>query len=587
MDEELLKLRGDKPLKSSELMRRLMKYVKPEIWKFILALFFIVLNVGCASILPILLRYLVDNFNSPTNNLLKIIIFVTVGYISLTMINQAFLYIESMILQKAGQKIIYKLRVEVFNHIESMSLNQFNEMPVGALVTRVANYTTAMSNFFTNTLVNIIRNVLSTVIVYSIMVYYSWRLALVQLGIVAVIFGATFIFRYVVGKQYRRQRALVSDLNAFISENLSGMRITQLFNQEKRKKDEFDERNSRLLKENFMIVISYSMYRPFVSFVQYAAMAITFLLGLRYSLSAGEIVAFYLYLSRFFEPIQSLADELNHIQQAKTAAERLFSLLDVKPEVLDKRGAKEIDHFDGKIEFKNVWFAYEKDNWILKDVSFTINPKETCAFVGATGAGKTTILSLLVRNYEIQKGEILIDGINIKDIKIESLRKAIGQMLQDVFLFSGTIKSNITLNNDEFSDEKINRVCKYVNADQFVSKLEKGLDSEVIERGENFSQGQRQLLSFARTVIHDPQILILDEATANIDTETERLIQDSLEKMKSIGTMLIVAHRLSTIQNADKIICLQNGKIVESGSHQELLKNKGYYYKLYELQLNQ
>ena len=365
------------------------------------------------------------------------------------------------------------------------------------------------------------------------------------------------------------------------------MRITQLFNQEKRKKDEFDERNRRLLKENFMIVISYSMYRPFVSFVQYAAMAITFLLGLRYSLSAGEIVAFYLYLSRFFEPIQSLADELNHIQQAKTAAERLFSLLDVKPEVLDKRGAKEIDHFDGKIEFKNVWFAYEKDNWILKNVSFTINPKETCAFVGATGAGKTTILSLLVRNYEIQKGEILIDGINIKDIKIESLRKAIGQMLQDVFLFSGTIKSNITLNNDEFSDEKINRVCKYVNADQFVSKLEKGLDSEVIERGENFSQGQRQLLSFARTVIHDPQILILDEATANIDTETERLIQDSLEKMKSIGTMLIVAHRLSTIQNADKIICLQNGKIVESGNHQELLKNKGYYYKLYELQLNQ
>lgn len=587
MDEELLKLRGDKTLPTKVLFKRMVKYLKPEIWSFLLAGLFIILNVLIDAVMPSLLGYLVDCFEAPPSNLLKIIIFTTVGYFGLTLINQAFRYLETMILQKAGQRIIYRLRTEVFDHIEKMSINQFNEMPVGALVTRVANYTSAMSDFFTNTVVGITRNILTVAVVYGIMIYYSWRLALIQLGVVAIIFGATFIFRYIVGKQYRKQRALVSDLNAFISENLSGMRITQLFNQQRRKKGEFDRKNNSLMKQHFKIVISYSMYRPFITFVQYVAIAITFLCGVKFSLSAGEIVAFYMYLSRFFQPIQSLADELNHIQMAKTAAERLFNLLDVEPQVLDKEDAKEIDHFEGKIEFKNVWFAYEKENWILKDVSFVINPKETCAFVGATGAGKTTILSLLVRNYEIQKGQILIDDVDIKDIKIECLRKAIGQMLQDVFLFSGTIKTNITLNNDEFNDEKINDVCKYVNADQFIKKLDDGLESEVIERGENFSQGQRQLLSFARTVIHDPQILILDEATANIDTETELLIQDSLEKMKTIGTMLVVAHRLSTIQKADQIICLQNGRIVESGTHQQLLKKKNYYYKLYQLQLEE
>ena len=298
----------------------------------------------------------------------------------------------------------------------------------------------------------------------------------------------------------------------------------------------------------------------------------------------GLIVAFYLYLNRFFKPIQELADELNKIQGALTSSERLFNLLDVKPEVVDKEDAIEIDSFKGKIEFRNVWFAYEKDNWILKNVSFTVNPKETVAFVGATGAGKTTILSLIVRNYEIQKGQILIDDIDITHIKIKSLRKAVGQMLQDVFLFSGTIKSNVSLRDESFKDEEIIEACKYVNASSFIEKLPDSYDEEVIEGGANFSSGQRQLLSFARTVLHKPQVLILDEATANIDTETEMLIQESLEKMKNIGTMLVVAHRLSTIQHADNIIVLQNGEIIEEGNHQSLLKKKGYYFKLYQLQ---
>ena len=267
-----------------------------------------------------------------------------------------------------------------------------------------------------------------------------------------------------------------------------------------------------------------------------------------------------------------------------TASERLFNLLDVKPEVRDAEDAVEIDKFEGKIEFENVWFAYEEDNWILKDVSFIVEPKQTCAFVGATGAGKTTILSLIVRNFEIQKGRILIDGIDIKKIRIQSLRKAIGQMLQDVFLFSGSIKSNITLHDDSFTDEEVMAVCDYVNAISFIDKLPNKLEEQVIEKGENFSVGQRQLLSFARTVLHKPQILILDEATANIDTETEVLIQESLQKIKNIGTMLIVAHRLSTIQHSDKIIVLNKGEIIESGTHQELLKMHGHYYKLYQLQ---
>ena len=310
-------------------------------------------------------------------------------------------------------------------------------------------------------------------------------------------------------------------------------------------------------------------------------------MGVTLGLASGAIVAFYLYLSKFFNPIQNLADQLNNIQKALTASERLFNLLDVEPDVKDLPDAIDIDHFNGHIEFKNVWFAYENEDWILKDVSFEIKPKQSCAFVGATGAGKTTILGLVVRNYEIQKGQILIDGIDITKIKIKSLRRAIGQMLQDVFLFSGSIKSNITLHDDSYTDEEVMKTCEYVNADTFINKLEKGIYEEVIEKGENFSQGQRQLLSFARTVLHKPQILILDEATANIDTETEVIIQKSLEKIRNIGTMLIVAHRLSTIQHADQIIVLQNGEVIERGTHQELLKNKSYYHKLYQLQFEE
>ena len=584
-EEDNEKLFGDKKIPAKVMLKRLMHYILPE-WKaFTLAFLLIIINVAIDVALPLALRYTTDELGK-ANPSLSFVINLTVGWFILSVISQIIIYFESMILQKTGQRIVYKLRMEVFEHIENMSQNQFNIMPVGSLVTRVANYTTSMSDLFTNVVVSLLRNVLTIVGVYAIMFFLSWKLSLLLLAFVAVVFIASFIFRKIITKIWRKERQYTSDLNTFLNENLSGMKIIQIFNQEKRKEGEFNEKNTLLRKTKFKAVIAFASYRPFISFLYFAALAVTFFVGVSLALTAGEIVAFYLYLSRFFNPVQNIADQLNQIQKATTSSERLFNLLDVQPESLDKPNPIHVDHFEGRIEFKNVWFAYEKEEWILKNVSFVIEPKQTVAFVGATGAGKTTILSLIVRNYEIQKGQILIDGIDIADIEIKSLRKAVGQMLQDVFLFTGNIRNNITLHDEDFTDEEINKVCEYVNADKFINKLDKGLDEEVIERGENFSQGQRQLLSFARTVLHKPQILILDEATANIDTETEKLIQESLEKMKSIGTMLVVAHRLSTIQNADQIIVLQNGEVIETGTHQSLLRQKGYYHKLYLLQFH-
>ena len=583
MNDELEVLKGDRKLPLGVIIKRTLKYISTEKLSFIVALLLIILNVLLDTISPLFTRRIVDELVLDNINLKFVLNLVLLSF-SITLINQIFLYIESILLQKCGQRIIYRLRNEIFEHIENMSLNQFNEMPVGSLVTRVTSYTASMSDLFTGVLVRILRDITTIVGVYVIMFYISPSLSFAMSGVILVVFIISFVFSKIVKEIFRKERACISDINTFLSENLAGMKLTQVFNQEATKDIQFSQKNEELRKQRMNVIKAFGLYRPTISFIYTGSIALCFVLGIKYGLSAGEIVAFYLYLSKFFNPIQNLADQLNSLQKAFTASERVFNLLDVKPDVLDKEDAIEIDDFKGKIEFKNVWFAYKDENWILKDVSFVINPKQTCAFVGATGAGKTTILSLIVRNYEIQKGEILIDDININDIKISSLRKAIGQMLQDVFLFSGTIKDNVTLHDESFTEKQIHEACEYVNADSFIDKMPKGINEEIIEKGDNLSQGQRQLLSFARTVIHKPQILILDEATANIDTETEVLIQQSLEKMKSIGTMLVVAHRLSTIQHADQIIVLQNGEIVERGNHQQLLKNRGYYYKLYQLQ---
>lgn len=586
MFDEKEKLKGDKKLPLHELIRRNLYYIKDEKRNFILAIVFLFINVGLDLVMPLFMSEVTSELKQVDIRLYYIVM-LAISYLLVGAINLVFLYVESMLLQNAGQRIVYRLRKEVFEHIENMSLDQFSEMPVGSLVTRVASYTASMSDLFTNVLVNILKNSLMVVGVYGMMIAISPRLSIYLSGFVIVVFITSFIFSKVVGKIFRNERRFISDMNTYLSENLSGMKLTQIFNQEKYKDEEFMVKNENLRKARFKVIVAFGLYRPFITLLYILSIAVTFAMGVHIGLSAAEIVAFYLFLSRFFNPIQNLADQLNNLQKAITASERIFNLMDVKPKVLDEEDALEIEHFEGRIEFKNVWFAYESENWILKDVSFVVEPKQTCAFVGATGAGKTTILSLIVRNYEIQKGQILIDGIDIKKIKIQSLRKGIGQMLQDVFLFSGSIKSNITLRDESFSDEEIMETCRYVNADRFISKLANGMDEEVIERGENLSQGQRQLLSFARTVLHKPQILILDEATANIDTETEVLIQQSLERIKHIGTMLVVAHRLSTIQHADQIVVLSHGKVIEKGNHQELLKQRGYYYELYQRQFKE
>ena len=597
------KLKGDKKIPTKILYKRAFQYLKKELPSLFISLIFVLINVAFDIILPKVIEAITNllaKINNPgdvtdgiTRSLIQmvgeepllIISLLAGGYLAMAVIGFIFIYAEAIILNKAGQRIVYRLRLDVYTHIENMSQNQINDMPVGSLVTRVANYTTSISDLFTKVLVSLIRNSLTIIAVFAIMISMSPVLGLIMTVFVVIIFVASFFFRKVIRDIFTKERKYISDMNTFLNENMSGMKIVQMFNQQERKQIEFKEKNETLRKQRYKLNIAFAMYRPFISFLYFFAIAVTFYMGMQLQLLPGTVLAFYLYLSKFFNPVQNIADQLNEVQRAMTACERLFNLLDVEPEVVDKPDAIKLETFKGKIEFKHVWFAYEEENWILKDVSFVIEPRQTVAFVGATGAGKTTILSLIVRNYEVQKGEILIDDININDIELKSLRKAIGQMLQDVFLFSGTIRNNITLHDESFKDEEINEVCKYVNADSFINKMDKGLDEVLIERGENLSQGQRQLLSFARTVLAKPQILILDEATANIDTETEVLIQESLEKIKNIGTMLVVAHRLSTIQKSDQIVVLQHGEVIEIGNHQELLKKKGFYYRLYQLQL--
>jgi ATP-binding cassette subfamily B protein len=416
-------------------------------------------------------------------------------------------------------------------------------------------------------------------------------MALIVIPSIIILVVASSIFRKFSRKAYRTVRNNVSEINAFLSENLSGMKITQVFNQEEKKKKEFETINNNLKKSYIKEILVFGIYRPVIYFISMVATITSIYFGAEavFSnvLSVGLFVSFYIYIGQFFEPIQQISEQFNALQNGFASAEKIFDVLDTKPDIEDAEDAIELTSFSGSIEFKDVWFQYVPDEWVLKGVSFKVNPDETVAFVGATGSGKTTILQLIVRNYDIQKGEILIDGIDIKKIKRSSLRRFVGQMLQDVFLFSGTIRDNITLHDETITDEDIKKASEYVGLNYVLSKLPEGLDHEVRERGNNFSSGERQLISFARAVVYQPSLMILDEATANIDSETESIIQESLEKMMNISTMLIVAHRLSTIQHSDKIIVMHKGEIKEMGNHQELLKQKGLYYNLYQLQYDQ
>ena len=582
----------DRNMADSEIMARLAKYAKPYWRQFLLVLVIMLLSIAYSLVSPALVGR-IEELIKGRFELAQLWSMVTV-YAAMLIVSMVCTYLQSIMLQKLGQKILSALRQDLFTHIQSLSHSQLNAIPVGKLVTRVANDTNAISMMFTNILVNMIKNVFILVGVLGAMLLLNYELTLMVLCFAPLLVIFTVIFRKLTRRAFRRVKDCTTDINTFLSENLSGIKITQVFNREQAKMNEFLDKSDKLKFARQQQMYVFGIFRPTVYMLYISSVMCLFYLGgrgyihntsfLGQTITSGTVVSFYLYISKFFDPIQMLAEQFNMLQSAFASAEKIFAVFDMQPELVDEPDAIELDHIEGEIEFKDVWFAYNPGEWVLKGVSFHVLPKQTVALVGSTGSGKSTILSLICRNYDIQKGQILIDGIDIKHIKISSLRRHFGQMLQDVFLFSGTIRSNIVLREERFTDEEIWQACRYVNADHFINKLDDGLDEVVRERGNNFSAGQRQLLSFARTIIHRPEVMILDEATANIDTETEILIQDSLEKMKNIGTMLIVAHRLSTIQHADNIIVLSHGVIQEQGTHQELLQKKGRYYQLYTIQ---
>ncbi|MBQ7817423.1 MAG: ABC transporter ATP-binding protein [Oscillospiraceae bacterium] len=576
----------------SVIIKRLLRYGKPYIAQFILVFVIMLMSIAYDLLSPILVGEIQDLIKVDFE--LSKLFWMVGAYAAILVISMVSMYLQTMILQKIGQKILSDLREDVFSHIESLSHEQLNNIPVGKLVTRVTNDTDGICRMFTNVLVTMIKNVMVITGVLVAMLFVNYAMTLVVLCFVPFVALFTFIFQKFSRKAHRAVTDSRTELNTFLSENLSGMKITQIFNREQEKMNAFIQRSDDLKKAKFKRMFVFGIFRPMVYMLHISCVMCLLYFGskgyientsfLGQAITSGTVVKFYLYASKFFDPIQTLSEHFDVLQSAFASAEKIFTIMDMIPEVVDDPDAIELDEVKGEIEFKDVWFCYKPDEWVLKGVSFHVKPKQTVAFVGSTGSGKTTILSLICRNYDIQKGQILIDGIDIRKIKISSLRRHFGQMLQDVFLFSGDIRSNILLRKEGVTDEEVMEACRYVNADSFINKLEKGLDDVVRERGNNFSAGQRQLLSFARTIIHKPSVMILDEATANIDTETELLIQDSLEKMKNIGTMLIVAHRLSTIQHSDNIILLSHGQIIEQGNHQELLHQKGRYYQLYTLQ---
>lgn len=578
-----------------QLFSKIFKYIKPALPRFVLAMIFVIIIVLLDLLPAILTGEVVKILNNEPSvfehiplGKIELIGLVLLVY-GLVLIGACFInYFYQQLLQNIGQDLVYTVRKDTFHHLENLSIGQLQKEPIGKLVTRVTNDTNSLSELFTSVLVLLIKYIITIIAIYVLMWITSPKLTLYISCVLPFIFISSFIFRGLSRKTYRSVRNNISIMNSYLSENISGMKVTQIFNQEEKKYNEFLEHNKALKKAHLTQIFLFSIFRPFMYLLFVVCTVICLYFGSieikNGQMITGSLVTYYTLVEKFFNPIENLAEQFNQLQSSLASCEKIFTVLDTKKEICDEPNAIDCGKLKGKIEFRNVWFAYNPGVWILKDVSFTIEAGKTCAFVGATGAGKTTILSLICRNYEFQKGQILIDDIDIRTIKIDALRRNIGQMLQDVFLFSGQIRDNITIYNSSYSDSEIMKAAKFVNADKLIEKYPDLLDHKVEERGVNYSSGERQLISFARTILSNPNIMILDEATANIDTETEKVIQDSLEKMMSIGTMLIVAHRLSTIQHADKIIVLNHGEIVESGNHQELLKKKGAYYTLYKLQ---
>ncbi|MDR2828493.1 MAG: ABC transporter ATP-binding protein/permease [Acholeplasmatales bacterium] len=572
------------------LIKRIFSFLKGNKKKLIIAIAFTLLLVGINLLPPLILAYTVGLTASTEYSFNQKVIFIIIMilvYALVIVIAHLTVYKQNMILQIMGQDIVFDLRAKIFSHIEILGIGQFNTVPVGKLMTRVCNDSNAIAEMYSTVAVQLVSNFLTLLATFVLLLVLSWKLTLLVIATIPLAIAATFLFRYCVKNNFRQMRNNVSEINAFLSENLHGMKVTQIFHQEQKQIEAFKKTN-KAIKRNWNIqILCFAIYRPVIYAITMSGVLLAIYFGANIAwvaISGVMLIAYQQYIRRFYDPLEQLSEQFNTIQDSFSSAEKIFDVLDTEPEIFDSEECIELQEFNGNIEFRNVWFYYNKDEWVLKDVSFTISKGETVAFVGSTGSGKSTILNLIVRNYDVIKGEIFLDGISIKKLKIESIRRQIGQMLQDVFLFTGTIYDNITLKDKNISKSKVIESSKYVGADTFIDILPDKYDTLVIERGANFSTGQRQLLSFARALCYNPSLMILDEATASIDAESEELIQESLKKMSKISTMIIVAHRISTIQHSDKIFVIKKGEIIERGNHQELLKLGGTYYNLYMLQ---
>lgn len=567
---------------------RLIAYMKPYAHWVIFALLLVLGLTAFDLYRPMLVGDAIDTFGA--NGDYDVIIATAIKYAVVLALSFAFNIAQTWILQKTGQNIILQMRKDLYRHIQSLGSRYFDITPVGKLVTRVTNDVEALNEMYSGILVQLFRNIVKIVGLAGVMLVLDVRLAAISFVLMPLVIGLTVLCQKIARNIYRLYRTRLTDINTFLSEHLSGMKIIQIFGRQERKFEEFHDKNTKLYKAFYREMLMYAVFRPLIYILSILSLMIVLWFGSRNVfdeiISVGTLYIFSNYIRSFFDPIQELAEQFSTLQSSIASAEKIFTVMDEDEFIPEVENPKQPDKITGKIEFDHVWFAYDGENYVLKDVSFVINPGEKVAFVGATGAGKSSILNLIGRYYDIQKGHIYIDGINIRQLSKKQLRSAIGQMQQDVFIFEGDVAYNIRLNDDDITDAQVKAAAEYVNASHFIEKLPQGYHEPVTERGATFSAGERQLLSFARTLAHNPSILVMDEATANIDTETEILIQEALEKLMDGRTTIMVAHRLSTIQHADCIMVMHKGRICERGTHRELLEQDGIYRKLYELQIS-
>ena len=567
---------------------RLVAYMKPYAHWVIFALLLVLGLTAFDLYRPMLVGDAIDTFGA--NGDYDVIIATAIRYAVVLALSFAFNIAQTWILQKTGQNIILQMRKDLYRHIQSLGSRYFDITPVGKLVTRVTNDVEALNEMYSGILVQLFRNIVKIVGLAGVMLVLDVRLAAISFVLMPLVIGLTVLCQKIARNIYRLYRTRLTDINTFLSEHLSGMKIIQIFGRQERKFEEFHDKNTKLYKAFYREMLMYAVFRPLIYILSILSLMIVLWFGSRNVfdeiISVGTLYIFSNYIRSFFDPIQELAEQFSTLQSSIASAEKIFTVMDEDEFIPEVENPKQPDKITGKIEFDHVWFAYDGENYVLKDVSFVINPGEKVAFVGATGAGKSSILNLIGRYYDIQKGHIYIDGIDIRQLSKKQLRSAIGQMQQDVFIFEGDVAYNIRLNDDAITDAQVKAAAEYVNASHFIEKLPQGYHEPVTERGATFSAGERQLLSFARTLAHNPSILVMDEATANIDTETEILIQEALEKLMDGRTTIMVAHRLSTIQHADCIMVMHKGRICERGTHRELLEQDGIYRKLYELQIS-